>query len=433
MRTDILLAFMAPIARAFWLSRPLQRRHSSLGHGKNVHPEAMQPQLTGSATSADLPIGSELPDFEVIEHARIKKLDAETEERAKNFWSSCGIKSKSRLSSLAKFGRRAPSRYFDVAFLQQRLEKIAEATQLGSIEEAADLVSRAPSLLGNRPETLAKKIALLESYFDDIDIIRMVWKQPTLLARDVENTIVRNIMSLEEIFGDTTARLVEWQPHIMFIQHEVLKEHVEKLIELFIGTGAFGKANDNSRAEAIFILSRAPSLLVYRFDTVQSALEAWANLLPGTTLCKVWSKFPTILQADVDNTILPKINILQEILLNPNDDIFVSPVTALVEKNPSFLAYSREKYTRLQYQYTFSHIDAPEIRRTLMLDTSLGEWLERTGVQESDYAAWLRGRLQRSEISIKNDDLSSLEKANGAALAQIGLTEARESFDADQG
>lgn len=407
----------------------LQRRISS-GNDKIVYTETVKSKLFRDATSADdLTISSELPDLEAIDDTQISILETEAEARAKNFWISCGVKSKSRLSSLAKFGRRAPQRNFDVAFLQQRLNEIAQATRLGSTEEAADLVSRAPSLLGNRPETLAKKIALLESYFEDIDIIRMVWKQPTLLARDVENTIVRNIMNLEEIFGDTTARLIEWQPHIMFIQHEVLKEHVEKLIELFVGTGAFGSASDNSRAEAIFILSRAPSLLVYRFDTVESTLEAWANLLPGTTLSKVWSKFPTILQADVDNTILPKINILQDILSKPDDDIFASPVTALVEKNPSFLAYSREKYTRLLYQSTYSRIDTPEIRRTLKLDSSLENWLKRTGANGADYANWLHARLERSGIRIKSEDLSSLEKANGAALAQIGLTEARESVE----
>jgi hypothetical protein len=437
MRTYLLLALLAAPAHALSSFGPPTRRHSTyilraitspaescapLAGAVSGHPEGT-PKAAYAESEADL---------EGLIPARAAETDVQAEERAEEFWVSCGIKSKSRIRSLIKFGRRAPTRNFDLKLMRERLEDIAKATRLGSVEEAADLVSRAPSLLGNRPDTLAKKVVILESYFEDVDIIRMIWKQPTLLARDIENTMVRNIMSLEEIFGDTTARMVEWQPHIMFIQHEKLKEHAEKLIDLIIGTGELGNANgSNGRAEAIFILSRAPSLLVYRFDTVESTLEAWSNLLPGTTLSKVWRKMPSILHSDVVNTVMPKIRILQGILSSPDDDIFVSPVTALVESNPSFLAYSREKYTRLLYQSTFSRVDASGVRRTLKTDAGLGKWIERTGVNASDYATWLRGRLQRSRIAYSSEDIALLEKANGVALAQIELTEARVSFDSD--
>ena len=54
------------------------------------------------------------------------------------------------------------------------------------VAAAAQLVARAPALLGYDPETVAEKLRTLREYFVGVDVSTMVRRQPSLLLRDVD-------------------------------------------------------------------------------------------------------------------------------------------------------------------------------------------------------------------------------------------------------
>jgi hypothetical protein len=126
----------------------------------------------------------------------------------------------------------------------------------------------------------------------------------------------------------------------------------------------------------------------------------------------------------------------------------------LLEKNPSYLAYSRVKFSRLLYQHDVLglRIDSVELRRTLRVDKGLGDWLKRVVPGDGfEYSEWLLSRLQMVETADTADEkslrqgslvrkrkqlassiLSKLEKEHGQYLADVESAIAR-SLQNDDG
>ena len=124
-----------------------------------------------------------------------------------------------------------------------------------------------------------------------------------------------------------------------------------------------------------------------------------------------------------------------------DDDDDDDAVAQLVTANPSYLAYSREKFGRLLYQMAREDAAAQEdakatrgaqrvglvrtdIDRTLKGDKSLGAWLERVRVPRNDYAEWLEGRL-RGTCGGKAPSSSSSSGSSNAQSGPPGVSRAR--------
>jgi len=298
---------------------------------------------------------------------------------------------------------------------------------------------------------------ILSSYLVGVDVAKMVQRQPTLLQRDVGFQVARKLLLLASYFPDDIATMIERQPALLFIDTGVLTKRIAKLQEII-------KADIKGTDEDVnAMLAKAPALLSYNEDTVQQTLEDWKGLLPGCSLSRVWAKSPSLLHCDVEANIGPKVRILQKVAdLSSYQGGFESStagandraLTNLLSSNPAMLAYSREKFTRLLYQSErlTGFLDATDLRKTLMTDKSLADWMKRMGMDDGgrDYESWLKTRLQAAEEQVgvgvyreKYADtttglvgrrrtrptkkrggvnishLTTLEKSNGAALANI--------------
>ena len=111
---------------------------------------------------------------------------------------------------------------------------------------------------------------------------------------------------------------------------------------------------------------------------------------------------PSLLHCDVESTIAPKMRILEAVIGGLGDEGLAN----LVCSNPTLLAYSREKYGRLLFQFQCQapvSLTAAEVRQTLMLDTDISSWLARRDASAAYiYEAWLKRRLQSVDPSVRN-------------------------------
>ena len=125
----------------------------------------------------------------------------------RNYWKGLGVTSRPHLNAIVS---RADSYspFKDPEWVEGRLRGVALATQQPDAEQddvealrtAAQLVARAPGLLGYNPLLLAEKIAVLESYLVGVDVRKMVARQPTLLQRDIETRVAHHIQALVTLF-----------------------------------------------------------------------------------------------------------------------------------------------------------------------------------------------------------------------------------------
>ena len=145
----------------------------------------------------------------------------------------------------------------------------------------------------------------------------------------------------------------------------------------------------------------------------------------------------------------PKIRILRNILTH----LDASDLVSFLESNPSFLAYSKERFTRLSFESESRKLDCSCVRKTLQADRGLASWLSRTGCSTEIFGDWLATRLTALRNTIQSDgalgtdlprrlktglgaswsvkELQMLEKKHGRMLSEIELVMLRQSFEVD--
>jgi hypothetical protein len=139
---------------------------------------------------------------------------------------------------------------------------------------------------------------------------RMIMRQPTLLSRDIDFSVVAKLGTLVGYFpSEAVAVMIDRQPALLFMGSETLDSRVNGLIDLFCSTPHSNLDSDTTREQALCIIAMAPALISYSPDTVASTIEKWGSLIPGSNLIRVWKKVPTLLQLDVDTNIGPKVAI----------------------------------------------------------------------------------------------------------------------------
>ena len=379
-------------------------------------------------------------------YPRFIKLSASVE--LSDFWRSCGVRSSTHLHQLTKQADTRRS-LGNPSFLSKRLKEIScvlkeeEDSMAYGLNETAQLIARAPTLLRYDPVTLDRKLETLREYLIGINVFQMVRKQPTLLLRDVDTAVPLKLKILLDTFDDDdecVANLVTKHPAILFISADKLLSRVDEIAALFLTPH---NDRDHAKILAKRILMKAPSLFSYNINTIVSTMDQWRSLFFSTEetmnmilLAEVWVKMPTLLQCDTETNIAPKVRILRKVL-NLEGEALVDLIVA----NPSYLAYARLKFGRLLFESEYSIVDPNDARSTLRRDKDLSSWLHRTGHSHEEYYNWLASRLSSDEIASfdhpKNNEaddakaplllkskyraLSSMEKAHGSALSSIEL------------
>ena len=149
-------------------------------------------------------------------HPRFMKLSASVE--LSDFWRSCGVQSSTHLHQLTK---QAESRRSlgNPSFLSKRLKDISrvlkevveeeeeEDSVVYGLNETAQLIARAPTLLRYDPETLDQKLETLREYLVGINVTQMVRKQPTLLLRDVDTAVPLKLRAAHAVPHAPTRRV----------------------------------------------------------------------------------------------------------------------------------------------------------------------------------------------------------------------------------
>ena len=378
------------------------------------------------------------------------------EQELTRYWRERGVTSNTHIYNLLRWASKNRSQR-DPAVLDAKLRRISDATDCDPVK----LVSRAPSLLSFRPETLEEKMEVYRHYLIGVDLQAMVSRQPTLLQRDVDSAFIWKLKCLVDLLpAANVARMVERQPALLAADPESLRANLAELERIL-------KGSDVAR-----VVEGAPAVLQYDPRTVSQHMEEMQILLPETAILRLLEKAPTLIQCDPESNFGPKIRILRRVVGGRDQE----GIDAIISKNPTYLLNSAVKYGRLLFQgsrpcpsdthrawfpsgrvrrvrrlspasraFPLGHhhslgklpgqmrrrrirsvVRWAEVRRTLRLDKGGPEpWLARIDRREDDYRAWLLARLKVCE----EDDPVSAECAEEGPQNQDTSAAAPRRFD----
>ena len=153
---------------------------------------------------------------------------------------------------------------------------------------------------------------------------------------EIEDGVVAKIRALVELFPTANvARMVEKQPALLAADPATLESNAFELRRLL---------PELAEADVGYVVERAPSVIQYDPLTVEMNLSYLSDLLPGVNRTKLIRAMPTLLQLDMEANIGPKVRILRRLF---DTD---AKLVATLEANPSLLAYSAAKFTRLLFE-----------------------------------------------------------------------------------
>mmetsp|Transcript_35529 Transcript_35529/g.95364 ORF Transcript_35529/g.95364 Transcript_35529/m.95364 type:complete len:373 (-) Transcript_35529:192-1310(-) len=153
---------------------------------------------------------------------------------------------------------------------------------------------------------------------------------------EIEDGVVAKIRALVELFPTANvARMVEKQPALLAADPATLESNASELRRLL---------PELAEADVGYVVERAPSVIQYDPLTVEMNLSYLSDLLPGVNRTKLIRAMPTLLQLDMEANIGPKVRILRRLF---DTD---AKLVATLEANPSLLAYSAAKFTRLLFE-----------------------------------------------------------------------------------
>lgn len=273
------------------------------------------------------------------------------------------------------------------AELDDRLSNLEDL--LGTTADLHRVVRLAPTLLLCDPESLRRKLADLEALLPGANTRQLVVRSPTLLTADVQTTVGAKMDALERLLPTCNASaLARRCPALLQSDFQIsVPRKLSCLRRLLPGTKI-----DSVIAAAPSLLLRDTASLERRMAELRTAvrdLREGDEVDRGDLAVRMVAKAPSILTADVNANLRPKMAALADIMMSEAEDGPCHPAVMLAS-NPRLLTAGFGAYGRLCFLGADGNgVTTRSASRALKL--SAEAFAREHGAER--YRAFLRARL----------------------------------------